>query len=219
MINPILIAQSSNNSIDWFTTIDSHIDYQQAVLWMQAKVQDIQQGQSSQAIWFLEHPPIYTSGTSARSDDLLNSQFPVYETGRGGQITYHGPGQLIGYVMVDLNQYNKDLKWYIKTLEDWLIAALEKMNVRGLVRPDRVGIWVEDDQFIESKIAAIGVRISKWVTYHGFSLNINPDLSHYDGIVPCGISKNQYGVTSLKHMGVNVDRAHVEQILRETCPF
>ncbi|WP_339614121.1 lipoyl(octanoyl) transferase LipB, partial [uncultured Parvibaculum sp.] len=169
-------------------------------------------------IWLLEHPPLYTAGTSADERDLLTpGRFPVFKTGRGGQYTYHGPGQRVAYVMLDLKRRKPDVRAYVQDLERWLIAALERFNVKGEIREDRVGVWVrrpEKGPGREDKIAAIGVRLRRWVTFHGISLNVDPDLDHFTGIVPCGIS--QHGVTSLADLGHLVSIPEVDMVLRET---
>jgi lipoyl(octanoyl) transferase len=171
--------------------------YKEALQFMEARVAGIHAGTAEEAVWLLEHPPLYTAGTSAKAADLLNPRFPVFETGRGGEYTYHGPGQRVAYVMLDLKnrQQAPDLKKYIWQLEEWIIRSLAQFDIRGERRAGRVGIWVVTPEG-EQKIAAIGVRIRHWITFHGVSINVNPDLSHFDGIVPCGLSG--YGVTSLR---------------------
>ena len=167
---------------------------------MENHVDSMRHGQAEEEVWLLEHPPVYTAGTSAKAADLLNPQFPVIETGRGGEYTYHGPGQLVAYVMLDLRQRQKepDVKHYVWSLEEWIIRSLADLGVTGERRKGRVGIWVMMPDGSEAKIAAIGVRIRHWITFHGMSININPDLSHFDGIVPCGIAN--HGVTSLEQL-------------------
>ncbi len=172
--------------------------------------------------WFLEHPPLYTFGTSAKESDFLSktSDFEIHKTGRGGQITYHGPGQLMGYVMKDLKTWKQgpDIKKYIEALENWIIKTLDHFGLKGIIRPGRVGVWVVNPKTRqEKKIAAIGVRVSKWRTYHGFCLNIDSDLKAYNHIVPCGISN--FGTTSLKEEGINTPRHEVTKTLKELCPF
>lgn len=185
-----------------FKTFPSYVDYEDACDMMETRVNAIRQDGAAESVWFLEHPPIYTAGTSAKDEDLLEARFPVYKTGRGGEHTYHGPGQRTAYVMLDLQKRQKgpDLKHYVWQLEEWIIQALAAFGVKGERRCGRVGIWVEMKPYgglpgAESKIAAIGVRIRRWVTYHGIAVNIDPDLSHFGGIVPCGIT--EHGVTSL----------------------
>jgi lipoyl(octanoyl) transferase len=172
-------------------------EYQPCLNDMENAVAAIKNGEAKDQIWFLEHPPLYTAGTSANAKDLLNPQFPVFETGRGGEYTYHGPGQRVCYVMMDLRKWmdEPDIKKYIWTLEEWIIRTLAEFNIKGERREGRVGIWVVMPDGNESKIAAIGVRIRHWISFHGISINLNPDLSHFNGIVPCGISN--HGVTSI----------------------
>lgn len=176
-------------------------DYEPCLNAMEQIVADIKSGDDSDQIWLLEHPPLYTAGTSANASDLLKSEFPVFETGRGGEYTYHGPGQRVAYVMMDLKKQMQtpDIKKYIWMLEEWIIRTLANFGVKGERREGRVGIWVVMNDGSESKIAAIGVRIRHWITFHGISINLDPDLSHFDGIVPCGISN--HGVTSLYALG------------------
>jgi lipoyl(octanoyl) transferase len=174
------------------------VGYEAALSAMEARVAAIHGGGAPEQVWLLEHPPLYTAGTSAKAADLLNPRFPVYAAGRGGQYTYHGPGQRIGYVMLDLKgrQAVPDIKDYVWRLEEWIIRALAVFDIEGLRREGRVGIWTVDGRGTENKIAALGVRIRHWVTYHGVAINVNPDLSHFEGIVPCGI--RGYGVTSMQ---------------------
>ena len=186
---------------------------------MEARVQAIIDGRSPEQVWLLEHPPLYTAGTSAKAGDLLMPErFPVYASGRGGQYTYHGPGQRIAYVMLDLNRRGQDLRRYVHDLEEWVIRTLSRLNIRGERREGRVGIWVAENGR-ENKIAAIGVRVRRWVTFHGIAINVDPDLGHFDGIVPCGIRSSQsqpFGVTSLTGLGQIISLAEVDMILRET---
>lgn len=194
------------------------IDYQTALDFMEHKVADIRHGDAADDVWLLEHPSIYTAGTSANAKDLVDAKFPVYETGRGGQYTYHGPGQRIAYVMMDLQARGApDLRLFIAQLEEWIIGALARVGVKGERRDGRVGIWVDMTAYGrtgEAKIAAIGVRVRRWVTFHGVSININPDLAHYNGIVPCGIA--QHGVTSLADLGIKVSMQQFDLHLRES---
>lgn len=190
------------------------VAYEDAVRFMEERVADIRAGTAEEMIWLLEHPPLYTAGTSAKAGDLLDTRFPVYQTGRGGQYTYHGPGQRVAYVMLNLKerQQHPDIKQYVWRLEEWIIRALARLGVKGERRGGRVGIWVADG-LKESKIAAIGVRVRHWVTYHGISINVDPDLSHYAGIVPCGIK--EHGVTSLAQLlGRPVAMEEVDQALK-----
>jgi lipoate-protein ligase B len=178
---------------------------------MEARAAAIADGTQPELVWLIEHPPIYTAGTSAREEDLLDPRFPVFKTGRGGQFTYHGPGQRVGYVMLNLHPRGGDVRRYVHDLEEWLIRALKRFDVKGERRSDRVGIWVvRGDR--EDKIAAIGVRVRRWVTFHGVALNVAPDLTHFDGIVPCGI--RGHGVTSLKDLGIVVGFNEVDLALR-----
>jgi lipoyl(octanoyl) transferase len=184
---------------------------------MEERVALIRAGQARELVWLLEHPPLYTAGTSAKDADLLApARFPVHRTGRGGQYTYHGPGQRIAYVMLDLERRRPDLRRYVCDLEDWLIAALARFNVRGERRAGRVGIWVDRGGGREDKIAAIGVRVRRWVTYHGVALNVDPDLEHFSGIVPCGVAEPSYGVTSLVDLGLPVTLSEVDSALMTT---
>lgn len=192
------------------------VDYETAVSVMEDRVAAIRAGEKDELIWLLEHPPLYTAGTSAKADDLLNPQFPVYETGRGGQYTYHGPGQRVAYVMLDLKkrQQAPDIKQYICNLEQWIINSLQEFDIKGERREGRVGIWVDRGvPFADSKVAAVGVRVRHWVTYHGISINVNPDLSHFSGIVPCGIS--DAGVTSMRELGINSGMDALDRVLEE----
>jgi len=187
--------------------------YPQAVAFMEERAAAIAAGRAGELVWLLEHPPIYTAGTSAKDSDLLDARFPVFKTGRGGQFTYHGPGQRVGYVMLDLKGRKQDVRAYVRVLEEWLIRALAHFGVKGERRDDRVGIWVARAGR-EDKIAAIGVRIRHWVTFHGIALNVNPDLSHFSGIVPCGI--RGHGVTSFADLGVTATMAEVDVALGES---
>lgn len=193
-------------------TADQPVNYPEALQAMEARVGAIRDNAANDMLWLLEHPPLYTAGTSAKASDLLAPRFPVYETGRGGQYTYHGPGQRVGYAMLDLKkrQQSPDIKRYVCDLEEWMIRSLAHFDVIGERREGRVGIWVVTPSG-EKKIAAIGVRIRHWVTYHGVAINLNPDLSHFEGIVPCGIS--EFGVTSLHDLGKKVSMADLDQAL------
>ena len=197
--------------MEWKTE-NGPVAYETAVATMEERVRLIREVQAEELVWLLEHPPLYTAGTSADPKDLLDGTLPVYATGRGGQYTYHGPGQRVAYVMLDLKNRGADLRRHVCNLEEWMIRSLKNFGVTGERRPGRVGIWVETKDG-EAKIGAVGVRVRKWVTYHGISLNVFPDLSHYDGIVPCGIKS--YGVTSLKKLGIVVTMEQVDNALRE----
>jgi lipoyl(octanoyl) transferase len=193
------------------------VAYPDAVAAMEARAAAIAEGRAGELVWLLEHPPLYTAGVSAKPADLLDPQrFPVFETGRGGQFTYHGPGQRVAYVMLDLTRRRKDVRAFVAALEAWVIAALAQFNVDGQVRPGRVGVWVErrppGAPPREDKIAAIGVKLRRWVSFHGVSLNVEPDLTHFSGIVPCGVV--QHGVTSLVDLGLPVTLDEADSALR-----
>jgi lipoyl(octanoyl) transferase len=190
---------------------DHLVPYPEALAEMEDRVTAIAEGKASELVWLLEHPPIYTAGTSAQDADLLDDRFPVYRTGRGGQFTYHGPGQRVGYAMLDLKRRKPDVRAYVHDLEQWLIEALKEFGVKGERREGRVGIWVQRGSR-EDKIAALGVRIKRWVSLHGVALNVNPDLSHFSGIVPCGVKA--HGVTSLADLGIDVPMAAVDVALK-----
>lgn len=204
-----------NPPVEW-TTTDGLVGYEEAVAAMEARAAAVAAGEAAERVWLLEHPPLYTAGTSARDADLLApARFPVHRTGRGGQFTYHGPGQRVAYVMLDLQRRRPDLRAYVAALEAWLIGTLDRFNVRGERREDRVGVWVrrpEKGEGAEDKIAAIGIRVRRWATFHGISLNVDPDLSHFDGIVPCGVRGR--GVTSLVDLGRPVSMAEADAALR-----
>src|SRR5664279_3746417 len=194
------------------------VPYPQAVAAMEARVADIAAHRAPELVWLLEHPPLYTSGTSGKDADLLDPRFPLFATGRGGQLTYHGPGQRVAYVMLDLRRRRPDVRAYVASLEQWIIRTLAAFNVRGERREDRVGVWVvrpDKGPDSEDKIAAIGVRLRHWVSFHGISLNVEPDLKHFDAIVPCGVADPRYGVTSLVDLGHPVTMADVDIALRQ----
>jgi len=193
------------------------ISYDAAVAAMDERAAAILAGREPELVWLLEHPPLYTSGTSARPEELIEARFPVHATGRGGQFTYHGPGQRVVYLMLDLNRRAPDVRRYVATLEEWIIRTLACYGVQGERREDRVGVWVPrpdkgDDS--EDKIAAIGIRLKRWISLHGIALNVVPDLTHYSGILACGVSDARYGVTSLRDLGVNASMAEVDAALR-----
>ena len=197
---------------------DKPVPYEEALGFMEARVADIIAGQAGPCIWFLEHPPLYTAGTSAKPEGLIDKdKFPVYMTGRGGEYTYHGPGQLVAYVMADLKQLfapnPPDLKAYIARLEAWIITTLAEFGINAFIKEGMIGVWVENDQGKHEKIAAIGVRVKKWVAFHGICLNVQPNLDDYQGIVPCGI--NEFGVTSLEKLGKQVTMAEVREVMRD----
>ncbi|PTV95437.1 lipoyl(octanoyl) transferase [Rhodobacter aestuarii] len=207
---------------EWIKS-DTPVGYAEALAFMEARVAAIAAGEADEAIWLLEHPPLYTAGTSAKREDLVDpDRFPVYEAGRGGQYTYHGPGQRIIYVMLDLNKRGRDVRCFVRALEAWVIAALAEFNVSGEIRDGRVGVWVKrpekglqaDGSPQEDKIAAIGVKLRRWVSFHGISINVEPDLSHFSGIVPCGI--REHGVTSLVDLGLPVTMDDLDVALQAT---
>ncbi|MFG6569603.1 lipoyl(octanoyl) transferase LipB [Sulfitobacter sp. 1A13679] len=208
--------------VEWIIT-DGLTDYRSAEAWMEARATAIAAGEAEECIWLVEHPPLYTAGTSARAEDLTEpDRFPVYPTRRGGQYTYHGPGQRVAYVMLNVAARGRDVRCFVRQLENWVIATLDQFNLRGEIRPGRVGVWVQrpekpaqpDGSPAEDKIAAIGIRLRKWVSFHGISINVEPDLSHFGGIVPCGITN--YGVTSLVDLGLPVTMDDVDLALRAT---
>ena len=194
------------------------VGYQAAVAAMEARAADIAAGRAPELIWLLEHPPLYTAGTSARGTDVIAPRFPVFVSGRGGQMTYHGPGQRVVYVMLDLKRRGPDVRRFVASLEEWLIRTLAAFGVAGERREDRIGVWVrrpDKGTGCEDKIAAIGIRVARWVTLHGMALNVAPDLSHFSGIVPCGVSEQRYGVTSLADLGVAAWMVQVDEVLRQ----
>ena len=210
-------ATTPADAIEWVVA-PGLTDYPTALAFMEERVAAIHEGRAPERIWLVEHPPLYTAGTSADPLELLApDRFPVYDAGRGGRFTYHGPGQRVVYVMLDLSRRGRDLRDFVCKLEKWVISALAQFNVKGEMRDGRVGVWVtrgEAPFTREDKIAAIGVRVRRWVTFHGLSLNVEPDLSHFAGIVPCGIS--EHGVTSLVDLGLPVTMDDVDVALRET---
>lgn len=199
--------------MEWIVS-DTPQDYKSAVSTMEERVAAIRAGEASDLVWLLEHPPLYTAGTSADPSDLLNPRFPVFETGRGGEYTYHGPGQRVAYVMLDLKkrQQAPDIKKYVCQLEEWVIRSLAHFGIKGERRDGRIGIWVVTPSG-EKKIAAVGVRIRHWVTYHGIAINVNPDLSHFGGIVPCGI--REFGVTSIHDLGKSISMKELDDVLQK----
>ena len=199
-------------TIEWRVS-DTPVPYPAAVAEMETRAAAIAEGRASECVWLLEHPPLYTAGTSAKVEDLLApNRFPVFTTGRGGQFTYHGPGQRVGYVMMDLRQRDNDVRRFVRDLEEWLIRTLARFNVRGERRDGRVGIWVARKSGREDKIAALGIRVRRGVTFHGVSFNVDPDLDHFTGIVPCGIQ--QHGITSLADLGLTATMPDVDLALR-----
>lgn len=204
------LARPLQDQVEWKIS-DQPVPYPKALDEMEARAQAIAEGKAGELVWLLEHPPIYTAGTSAQDADLVEARFPVYRTGRGGQYTYHGPGQRVGYAMLNLKTRKPDVRAYVHDLEEWLIETLKDFNVKGERREGRVGIWVQRGMR-EDKIAALGVRIRRWVTLHGVALNVEPDLTHFSGIVPCGIKA--HGVTSLADLGICVSMADVDVALK-----
>jgi lipoyl(octanoyl) transferase len=194
------------------------VEYEPAVVAMEARAAAIAAGEAGELVWLLEHPPLYTAGVSAKESDLLDAtRFPVFKTGRGGQFTYHGPGQRVAYVMLDLRKRGRDVTRFVADLEHWIIGALESFNVKGEIRDGRVGVWVErkgPGWRREDKIAAIGVRLRKWVSFHGIAFNVEPELEHFSGITPCGISAPEFGVTSLVDLGLPVTMSDADAALR-----
>jgi lipoyl(octanoyl) transferase len=207
--------------VEWVTA-PGLVGYERAVTEMEARAEQIAAGEAAERVWLVEHPPLYTAGTSAKSADLLDARFPVFKTGRGGQYTYHGPGQRVAYVMLDLKRRRPDLRAYVASLEAWLIDALATFGVEGETRQDRVGVWTGrpdkprglKGEPAEDKIAAIGVRVRRWATFHGVALNVAPNLSHFQGIAPCGIREAHLGVTSLRDLGLATRMEEVDAVLR-----
>jgi lipoyl(octanoyl) transferase len=202
--------------VEWRVS-DGLTGYEDALSTMQARVDAISEGRAPELVWLLEHPPLYTAGTSAHAADVIEQRFPVFQTGRGGQMTYHGPGQRVAYAMLDLKRRTPDVRRYVATLEEWLIRTLATFDVRGERREDRVGVWVrrpEKGSGHEDKIAAIGIRVSRWVTLHGVALNVEPELSHFGGIVPCGVTEQRFGVTSLADLGHIVSLPDMDAVMR-----
>ena len=196
---------------------DDPVAYPEAVALMEARAAAIAAGEAPELVWLVEHPPLYTAGTSARTADLLDQRFPVFQTGRGGQFTYHGPGQRVAYAMLDLKRRRPDVRAYVAGLEQWIIRTLDAFNVRAFRREDRVGVWVarpDKGAGYEDKIAAIGVRLKRWVSLHGIAINVEPDLAHFSGIVPCGVADPRYGVTSLVDLGLPVTMHDLDVALK-----
>lgn len=214
---PLHFFRNDTRSVEWRVS-KSLVAYEDALASMERRAEEIARGAASEEIWLVEHPPLYTAGTSSNPSDLISSEFPVYETGRGGQYTYHGPGQRVAYAMLDLTKRRQDLRAYVSALEAWIIETLSEFSITGERREDRVGVWVkrpDKGAGYEDKIAAIGIRVRKWVSFHGISLNVEPDLTHFKGIVPCGISEQRYGVTSLVDLGLPVTMDDADHALRQ----
>ncbi|GAA4666089.1 lipoyl(octanoyl) transferase LipB [Bartonella pachyuromydis] len=208
--------------VEWKIT-NNLVEYPEALRYMQERVENILAKNAQEQVWLLEHPSLYTAGTSANKKDLLAPHlFPVYEAGRGGEFTYHGPGQRVAYIMLDLKRRRQDIRAFISALEEWIIQMLAKFNIKGERREDRVGVWIKRHNFpstqnslsSEDKIAAIGIRVRKWVSFHGVAINVNPHLAHYSGIVPCGITN--YGVTSFFDLGFPVTMHDIDIVLKQT---
>jgi lipoyl(octanoyl) transferase len=212
----LTLARPEGGGVEWRIE-DRLVGYDEAVAVMEARAAAIAAGEANELVWLVEHPPLYTAGTSAKAADLLTPRFPVFETGRGGQLTYHGPGQRVAYAMLNLKQRKPDVRAYVAGLEEWIIRTLDAFNVRGIRREDRVGVWVarpDKGPGYEDKIAAIGVRLKRWVSLHGIAINVEPDLTHFDGIVPCGVADPRYGVTSLVDLGLPVTMNDLDVALK-----
>jgi lipoyl(octanoyl) transferase len=224
LVRPAPLLPRPSSAPTLWRRLEGLQDYERTSAEMEATAQAIWEGKAPEQVWLLEHPPLYTAGTSAKAADLLDARFPVHKTGRGGQFTYHGPGQRVAYVMLDLNRRRPDVRAYVASLEGWQIDALALLGVEAGPREDRVGVWVKrpdkprglNGAEAEDKIAAIGVRVRRWVTFHGVALNVSPDLGHFAGIVPCGIADAHFGVTSLADLGLKATLADVDAALRET---
>ena len=208
---------ADGGAVEWQVS-HAPVPYLEAVSAMEVRVSAIAAGEAAELVWLLEHPPLYTSGTSGKAHDLLDARFPLFATGRGGQLTYHGPGQRVAYVMLDLKRRRPDVRAYVAGLEEWIIRTLRAFNVQGERREDRVGVWVnrpDKGPGHEDKIAAIGVRLRRWVSFHGISINVEPELSNFDAIVPCGVVDPRYGVTSLSDLGHLATMPDVDIALRQ----
>jgi lipoyl(octanoyl) transferase len=212
----LLPLAGSAAPVEWCVS-ERPIGYEEALAAMTSRAAAVARGEAAELVWLLEHPALYTSGTSAQPQELLDARFSVYVAGRGGQFTYHGPGQRVGYVMLDLKRRAPDVRRFVANIEEWMIRTLGAFGVRGERHEDRVGVWVarpDKGEGFEDKIAAIGIRVQRWVTLHGFSLNVVPDLSHFCGIVPCGVSEQKFGVTSLADLGRPASMPDVDHALR-----
>jgi lipoyl(octanoyl) transferase len=220
-LSPAMLPQRATPPVEW-RIFEGLTPYQDAVAAMEARADSIAAGNAAEAVFLLEHPPLYTAGTSARDSDLITARFPVHKTGRGGQFTYHGPGQRIAYVMLDLKRREPDVRAYVAALERWIVATLASFNIKGETREDRVGVWIGRPEkprglageTAEDKIAALGIRLRRWVSFHGIALNVEPDLAHFSGIVPCGVGAAHLGVTSFADLGFVVSMAEVDAVLR-----
>ncbi len=198
------------SAIDWIMS-DAPVPYPEALAWMDARATAVAAGEARECVWLLEHPPLYTAGTSADPIELRDPRFPVFKAGRGGRYTYHGPGQRVVYLVLDLNRRGRDVRCFVHAVEGWVISTLARLGVDASREPGRIGIWTNDPELGEAKIGAIGIRVRRWVSFHGFSINVAPNLTHFAGIVPCGIS--EYGVTSLSKLGINLPMATVDAAL------
>jgi len=215
-LTPGLWPASGQEAAEWRVD-DAPVPYQKALALMEGRAAAIADGTESELIWLIEHPPLYTAGTSAKPADLITERFPVHAAGRGGQFTYHGPGQRVAYVMLDLKRRGPDIRRFVATLEEWIIRSLAALGITGERRDDRIGVWVrrpDKGAAHEDKIAAIGIRVKRWVSLHGIALNVDCDLTHFSGIVPCGVADARYGVTSLRDLGVPATMAEVDAVLR-----
>src|SRR5947209_1169686 len=211
-------ASAPGATVEWRIS-DAPVPYPEALAAMEARAEGIAAVRATELVWLLEHPPLYTSGTSGKEADLLEARFPLFTTGRGGQLTYHGPGQRVAYVMLDLKRRRPDVRAYVASLEEWIIRTLAVFEVRGERRQDRIGVWVrrpDKGEGCEDKIAAIGVRLRRWVSFHGISINVDPNLTHFEAIVPCGVADPRYGVTSLADLGHPTRMAEFDVALRRT---
>jgi lipoyl(octanoyl) transferase len=213
---------AASQTVEWAVS-PGLVSYEAAVATMESRVEAIRAGAAPELVWLLEHPPLYTAGSGARDGEIHDpSSLPVFRTGRGGQTTYHGPGQRVAYVMLDLSRRGRDVRAFVRALEEWLILSLAEFGVRGERRADRIGVWVDrtrpGGRMHEDKIAAIGVRVRKWVTFHGVALNVEPDLTHFAGIVPCGVTDPRFGVTSMVDLGLPVGMADADAALRRKFP-
>jgi lipoyl(octanoyl) transferase len=212
-----LPAPPGSAAVEWRVS-GGLVPYEEAVTFMEARAAAIAAGREPELTWLIEHPPLYTAGTSAHREDVLDRRFPVFESGRGGQMTYHGPGQRVAYVMLDLKRRGPDVRRFVASLEECIIRTLADFNVRGERREERIGVWVrrpEKGKGYEDKIAAIGIRVKQWVTLHGLAINVDPNLTHFSGIVPCGVSAQSFGVTSLVDLGLPVSMTDVDLIMRQ----
>ena len=211
-----LPTPAGSAGVEWRVS-DELVPYEAAVAFMETRAAAIAAGSEPELVWLIEHPSLYTAGTSAQREDVLDARFPVFESGRGGQMTYHGPGQRVAYVMLDLKRRGPDVRKFVATLEEWIIRTLATFNVHGDRREDRIGVWVrrpEKGEGREDKIAAIGIRVKQWVTLHGLAINVDPELTHFSGIVPCGVSEQRYGVTSFVDLGLPLSMTDVDMALR-----